>query len=266
MKRVWIIGMLVAVCALVVGCSGLLDGGSATPDDGKLTAAFTVQHAQTAQGPKVVVRATERADTYTWTWNDGTTTTGGPEAMSATHTYAEPGIYSIGLIVTIAGGNAGGGGGDGGCCGPGPGGPGGGGGTPGEPQTASSHQLVDLTGGSHTLVPVLFFTTGVGGYHTDTFYPGQRVCALAYESKGEQLTYRLEIVRVASVSDPTPIAYPWASSVEYIVTDDPTFCWYIAGPGGCSGEMWTFRVTLRVRDRYWQEATVTKFIFSGCCP
>lgn len=131
------------------------------------------------------------------------------------------------------------------------------------------------------LVPILFFTTWNGGRIGDTFYPWEKVCVSALESIGEGLTYRIEIVRVKSVDDPTPIPpdYPIPPDpsnpvtpptpppgVQYIITENPLYCFYIPGPGGCSGEMWTYRVTLRIRDKWWKEATLTKFIFVGCCP
>lgn len=266
MKRA--LGCILAIACLfaAAGCGMLFGGGDTGGSSGGLTAAFTVQ---IAGKYKIILKALEIADTYMWTMDDGTTITGGPEASSVTHTYADVGIYVVGLVVERAGGGGAGGGAGGGdgCCGPGPGG--GGPGTtptPGTPEIAASHKVVDLLGGSATLYPVLFFSTWVGGYVTDSFYPGQRVCVNAQESRGEELTYRIEIVRVVSKDDPTPIPYPWATAVEYILTESPSYCWYIAGPGGCTGETWTFRVTLRIRDKHWREETVTRYIYSGCCP
>lgn len=268
MKRALCFLLSAACLFAAAGCGMLFGGGGGDGGStGALTASFT---AQIAGKYKIILKATEIADTYTWTFDDGTTVTGGPEVSSVTHTYADVGIYVVGLVVERTGsGGAGGGagGGDGGCCGPGPGGGGAGSTpTPGTPEVAASHKIVDLLGGSATLYPVLFFSTWVGGYVTDSFYPGQRVCVNAQESKGEGLTYRIEIVRVVSKDNPTPIPYPWASAVEYILTELPSYCFYIPGPGACTGETWTFRVTLRIRDKNWREDTVTKYIYSGCCP
>ncbi|HPD07461.1 MAG TPA: PKD domain-containing protein [Candidatus Bipolaricaulis sp.] len=267
--------LAIATMFVLSGC-GLMfsDVGADSGTSGALTADFTVQ---VVGKYKVILKAKDIADKYTWSFDDGTTITGGMEVSSVTHTYSDLGIYVVGLVVERGGGDGGSGGGTGGggCCGPAPGG--GGGSTPGTgtPEIAASHKAVDLLGGSDTLYPVLFFTTWVGGYVTDSFYPGQRVCVNAQESRGDGLTYRIEIVRVRSVEDPTPIPYCWGDEhggtlcepeIRYILTDQPSFCWYIDGPGGCTGETWTFRVTLRIRDKHWREATVTRFIYSGCCP
>lgn len=265
MKRALTCTLAAAWLLAAAGCGLIGDGNPGGGGNrGPLTADFTVE---IAGKYKVILKALDSADKYTWTLDDGTTITGGREVSSVTHTYAELGVYVVGLVVERTGnGNGGSNGSGGGCCGPGPGSPGPNPPAPPAPEIAAKHKAVDLLGGSATLVPVLFFTTWSGGHVTNSFYPWTRVCANAQESRGEALTYRIEIVRVTSTSDPTPIPYPWASSVEYILTDEPLYCFYIPGPGGCNGETWTFRVTLRIRDKFWREETVTKFIFSGCCP
>jgi hypothetical protein len=151
----------------------------------------------------------------------------------------------------------------------GPGGGGGGAVVPGDPVIRTAYQVVDMLGGDCTLKPILITLNGWGGV-ADSFYPGQEVCLWAGESIGEGLWYQMEIVRVVSVSDPTPIPYSWDDYTEpeirYIRTEQKQFCWYIGGPGNCSGEIWTFRVTLWISDSHGRRASTTKFIYSGCCP
>ncbi len=274
MKKALVV--LLAVASLLLTSCAI----SPEPEEEGFTAAFTVEIVSQGPRPTAAVRALEVADSYTWSFyqKDATVPPYVIEGTTpyAAYTWPEVGAYVIALTATRAGGGSGSNDDDGaGCCGPGPGpGSGGSGGTSGESVTASSFRVVKFEG-CNNLVPILVFSTWQGGYITDFFYPGQRACINARESIGTKLTYRIEIVRVVSIDDPRPIPYPWArdtngdgepDEVEYIVTEDPLYCFYMPGPGGCSGETWTFRVTLRIRDADWNEATVTKFIYSGCCP
>jgi len=260
-----------AISFLVLGFLAFMLAGcvASTPVDSlDLQATFTVSIASEGPQPKIAVRAIERADVYRWDFDDGTIIEGGRDKAVVSHTYSEVGVYVVVLTVTREGTGTGGSAPGGGCCGPPPGvGPpgSGGGSTPGEDEVASSFKIVNFAG-CWDLVPILISSTWQGGYITSTFYPGQRVCLNAQESRGEGLTYRIEIVRVVSKNDPTPIPYPWKAEPEYILTDSPLYCFYIAGSGACEGETWTFRVTLRIRDKNWREATVTKYIYSTCCP
>ena len=273
--------LLLGGLLLLSGCSSILQPSQdledfedlEDPEDTGLSGTFTVQIISDGPKPSVVVRAHDRkADRYTWefygadTSQDPTIVEGGRERSVATHTWPEIGPGAFLIVLTVESGDPEEGE-DGGCCGPGPGGTGGGmgGGSSDGYQIASSYQVVRFAGCAG-LVPILFFTTWNGGRVGSTFYPWEKVCVNAMESVGEGLTYRIEIVRVVSENDPTPIPPDWATSVQYILTDDPLYCFYIPGPGGCSGDMWTYRVTLRIRDRWWKEATLTKFILVGCCP
>jgi len=261
-----LIACLVVVGAgLLSGCTGLLPDGT---DLDPYTATFT---ATVVSQTKVAVDGRgSGAAKYTWDFGDGTIVTGGPAMAVASHAYADKDVYVIQLtcewVATKAGGSNGGD-----CCGPPPG-PGGGGGgavVPGEPVIRTAYQVVDMLGGDGTLKPILITLNGWGGV-ASSFYPGQKVCLWAGESIGEGLWYQMEIVRVVSAQDPTPIPYSWDDYTEpeirYIRTEQKQFCWYIGGPGNCSGEVWTFRVTLWISDSHGRRASTTKFIYSGCCP
>lgn len=218
--------------------------------------------------PSVVVKALVKAESYRWEFYGADSgappfVVEGPGKTVVPYTWPSvgPGAYIVTLTVSRSSSGTGGGGGDG-CCGPGPG-PGNG--SDVELETSSEYKVIRFAG-CNELVPILFTTTWVGGITTSNFYPGQRVCVNAQESIGEELSYRITIVRVESMENPTPVAYPWATEPEYIITENPLYCFHIAGPGGCTGETWIFKVTLRIRDKHWKEATLTKFITSGCCP
>jgi len=264
---------------LVIGLALALSGCVQLFDDGPEVDPYVAQFTATVAGISTVVvdAQASRADRYIWDFGDGKGIAGGPETAVVSHTYDKRDVYVIILICEWNTGTSGGGSADDGCCGPPPGpGGGGGGSTPsGEPTIRTAYRIVDMTGGENTLKPILITLNGWGGV-ADSFYPGQKVCLWAGESVGENLWYQMEIVRVVSEDDPTPIPYCWQESelggiicepeIRYIRTEEKSFCWYIAGPSHCSGETWTFRVTLWVSDAYGRRASTTKFIHSGCCP
>ncbi len=214
-----------------------------------------------------------RASKYTWYFDDGTDpVTGGPEVAVYSHEYKEPNVYVVRLVVEweddySEGGNGGG------CCGPIPGigpGPGntGGGSGAGNETTGSAYQVVSLLDGNG-ITPILIMWAVYGP--SDSFYPGEKVCFDLSQSIGEDLVYWVEVVRVVSREDPTPIPYSWAGEekprdVEYIRWTGERHCIYVQGPGLCSGEIWTFRVTVRATDRWGRSATLVKFFTTGCCP
>lgn len=101
---------------------------------------------------------------------------------------------------------------------------------------------------------------------SDSFYPGENVCFDLSQSIGDGLVYWVEVVRVVSRTDQTPIPYSWTDQIEYIRWGSERHCMFVPGPGGCSGETWTFRVIVKATDRWGRSATITKFFTTGCCP
>ena len=265
------------VLALVLGGC---DWTQTDPGPTERMAAFT---AKVVSPTKISVDGrASRASEYTWYFDDGTTVTGGPEVAVYSHEYSEPNVYVVRLVVKWEDDDSeggGGGGNGGGCCGPGPGpGNSGGGSGVGIETTGSAYQVVSLLN-DNGITPVLIVWSVHGP--TDFFYPWEQACFDLSESKGQDLVYWVEVVRVVSRDNPTPIPYDWDIPeepgnpvnppnldpyVEYIRWTGERNCIYIPGPGGCSGEVWTFRVTVRATDRFGRSTTITKFLYTGCCP
>lgn len=254
---------------------------SPTPNPNERVATFI---AKVVSPTKISVDGrASKASEYTWFFDDGTDpVTGGPEVAVYSHEYKEPNVYVVRLVVKWEDDDSGGGGGGGnggGCCGPRPGPrkPGGEGGETTE-TTGSAYQVVSLLN-DNGITPILIVWSVHGP--TDFFYPWEQACFDLSESKGQDLVYWVEVVRVVSRDNPTPIPYDWdlpddpnnpvvpptpPPGVEYIRWTGERNCIYIPGPGGCSGETWTFRVTVRATDRFGRSTTITKFLYTGCCP
>lgn len=231
------------------------------PESEAEVATFTVKKASPTK-ISVDGRAS-RADKYTWHFDDGTVVEGGPEVAVYSHEYEEPNVYVVRLVVEWKNGAPGNGNGGRGCCGPGPGPGTPGNGRSGEPKVGTAYQIVDLLG-EDGVRPILIMWASYGP--GDLFYPGDRVCFDLRYSIGDGLIFWVEVVRVVSQADPTPIPYSWADTVEYLRWGDDYRCIYVPGPSCCVGdELWTFRVTVKATDRWGRSSTITKFFQTGWC-
>lgn len=90
-----------------MGCTGagdahtvaVTDPGGPGPNPGNLVAAFTVSPADPEAGEVVTFDAGTSAGTPTgWAWSFGDG--GSASGMEVTHTYAEPGVYGVGLTIS----------------------------------------------------------------------------------------------------------------------------------------------------------------------